>query len=75
MIADCDLRTRKLIEEEVLEELEREYGSVYELTMVKIVHEEDQVRVLGEFVRKPREQEIRFVMSMPRVDGPLDYYV
>jgi hypothetical protein len=35
--------TRKLIEKEVLSELKREYGSIYELTVFEITHEQDQV--------------------------------
>jgi hypothetical protein len=61
MIADCDLRTSRVIESEVRRELEEQYGSVFELVLLKIVHEGDQVRVLGEFVRRLGEQEIRFL--------------
>ena len=75
MITDCDERTGKLIRREVQLELEREYGSIYELTVSKITHENDQVHVLGEFVAKRGEQEKRFTMTMPRVDGPLDYFL
>jgi len=75
MIADCDLRTRRLIEKEVQRELEEQYGSIFQLTLFKITHENDQVTVLGEFTAKPGEQSNRFAMVMPRVDGPLDYFL
>jgi Uma2 family endonuclease len=75
MIADCDQRTSKLIEKEVQRELERQYGSIYQLTLLKIQHENDQVNVIGEFTARPGEEEKRFTMTMPRVDGPLDHFV
>jgi hypothetical protein len=75
MIADCDMRTSKLIEKEVQRELERQYGSVYELTLFKITHENDQVVVHGEFTAKSGEQEKRFAMVMPRLEGPLDHFL
>jgi hypothetical protein len=75
MIADCDLRTSKLIEREVRRELERQHGSIYELTIFKIQHENDQVTIMGEFTERPGEQEKQFAMTMPRVDGPLDYFL
>jgi len=74
MIADCDERTGKLIRKEVQRELEREYGPILGLTLQKIVHEEHQVIVIGEFVARPGEMEKRFAMTMPRVDGPLDSF-
>jgi hypothetical protein len=75
MIADCDQRTSRLIEREVWRELQQQYGSVYELTLLKITHEEDQVVVQGEFKARPTEQEKRFAMVMPRMDGPLDCFL
>jgi len=45
------------------------------LTLFKITHMNDQVTVLGEFVAKPGEMEKRFAMTMPRMDGPLDYFL
>jgi hypothetical protein len=75
MIVDCDHRTSKLIEREVQRELEAQYGSVYELTLFKIKHENDQVTVIGEFVAKAGEVEKRFATVMPRVDGPLDNFL
>ena len=75
MIADCDQRTSKLIEKEVRRELREQYGSVYKLTLLKITHENDQVVVMEEFTAKPGKQEIPFAMIMPRVDGPLDYFL
>jgi hypothetical protein len=75
MIADCDVRTSNLIRREVQQELEREYGPIFELTLQKITHEEDQVIVIGEFVVTPGEMEKRFAMTMPRLDGPLDYFL
>jgi len=75
MIADRDLRTRRLLERETRQGLEETYGSVFELSLFKIAHEEDRVIVLGEFTARPGEQEIRFAMVMPRLDGPLDYFL
>jgi hypothetical protein len=74
-IVDCDQRTCNLIRREVLQELKQQYGSVHELTLFKITHEEDQVTVVGEFVARHGEQEKRFAMVMPRVNVPLDYFL
>lgn len=75
MIADCDQRTSRLIWKEVQRELEREYGPIFEMVLTEIRHEEDQVIVMGEFVATPGSMEKRFAMTMPRVDGPLDYFL
>jgi len=51
------------------------YGSFFELSLFMITHEDDRVIVLGEVTARPGEQEIRFAMTIPRVDGPLDYFL
>ena len=75
MISDCDERTSKLIIAEVQRELERQYGPISEMVIIEIRHEEDQVIVMGEFAPTPGSMEKRFAMTMPRVDGPLDYFL
>ena len=64
MVADCDLRTRKLIEKEVQREPEQEYGSMYELALLKIKLQNHQVIVIGEFVGKQGEIEKSFAIVM-----------
>ncbi len=75
MIADCDVRTSKLIRREVQLELEREYGPIFELTLTKIMHEDNQVTMIGEFVARLGEMEKGFAMAMPRADGLIDYFL
>lgn len=75
MFADCDQRTSKLISTEVHRELERQYGPIFEIVIIEIRHEQDQVIVIGKFAVTPGSLEKRFAMTMPRVDGPLDYFL
>lgn len=75
MILDCDQRTRRLVEIEVRKALQEMYGSVFELGLFEITHEEDRVIALGEFTPKPGNQEIPFAIVIPRVDSPLDYFL
>jgi len=51
------------------------YGSVYELVLFKITHEEERVIVQGEFLASPGQPEMPFAVVMPRVDGPLDCFL
>jgi hypothetical protein len=64
---DCNLRTMRLIEKEVRLGLQEMYGSVFELALFKITHEEDQMHVLGEFVGRPGEMEprLQILSSIP----------
>lgn len=75
MIADCDLRMQRLIEAKVRQSLQEIDGSLYELTILKITHEPDRVIVQGISITRPGEQEKRFAMLMPRMDGPLDHFL
>ena len=75
MITDCDQRTSKLVEREVRQEIAEQYGSVFELVLLKISHERDQVIVQGQFIVREGEVEKRFAMIIPRVDGPLDSFL
>jgi len=75
MITDCDMRTRRLVEKHVRQTLTEMYGSVYELVLFKITHEEERVIVQGEFLARPGQPEMPFAIVMPRVDGPLDCFL
>ena len=75
MIADCDLRTARLIKKEIQNELVEIYGSVLTLEILSIRHKDDLVTVIGEFVSRPGEQEKKFAFTIPRVDGPLDHFL
>lgn len=75
MIADCDRRIAKLIQREVLQTLRESYGSVYVLEITKIEHHEDVVNVFGWFQVEAFKPEHQFAVELPRVDGPLDYFL
>ena len=75
MIADCDLRTQKLVENAVAEDLKKSHGPHCVIELISIRHQEDQVVIQGAFADKPGEEMKRFAMKIPRVDGPLDYFI
>lgn len=55
MIVDCDRRTVQPIEKEVRDGLKEMYGSVFEVPLLEIKHEDVQVAVLGEFTARPSD--------------------
>jgi hypothetical protein len=74
MNTDCDLRIANLVRKEVQRTLQESYGSVFLLEISSIKHEGDTVTVQGVFQR-PFQPEMPFVVRMPGVDGPLDYFL
>jgi len=75
MIRDCDLRTANLIKMHVQRTLRRMYGSILELELLSIKHDEDRVIVQGTFATDLAYDSKRFAMTLPRVDGSLDYFL
>lgn len=69
------MRTRRLIERGVRQTVCGMYGSVFELSLFKITHEEDRVVVQRELVARLGQREIPFLIYMSRVDGPLDDFL
>lgn len=73
--ADCDLRTARLIASEVRRSFQESHGSQVEIEIACIKHSEDMVHVRGVLFEHPGDEGKPFVMQMPRVDGPLDYFM
>lgn len=64
-----------LIETKVQRGLIETDGSIHELALIKIQHENSEVNALGEFAVNSGQREMRFYMTFPRVDGPLDCFL
>jgi len=74
MNVDYDSRTAKLIRKEVQRTLQEIHGPVFLLEISSIETEEETVTVQGIFQR-PSQPETPFLVTMPRVDGPLDRFL
>jgi len=72
MIADCDLRTVRLIQQQVEKDLE-EAGQVL-VEVLEIKHEGEEVEILG-VLEEPYKGKMKFATTIPRVDGPLDDFL
>lgn len=75
MSADCDERTLRIIERRVVEHFKATRGSVYSLQLLSVNHDEERVIVKGLLQDRPFQDEMWFVLTLPRVDGPLDYFL
>jgi hypothetical protein len=75
MSADCDERTLRLIERRVVKHFEATRGSVYSLQLLSVKHDEEHVIVKGLLQDRPFKEEMWFVLTLSRVDGPLDYFL
>ena len=74
MISDCDLRTQKLIERQLLAHMRKSYGPTCEVELDTITHKEDEVVVTGRIL-VPYREPMPFLSHMARVDGPLDNFL
>ena len=72
MIADCDLRTVRLIQQQVGKDLE-DSGQVL-VEILEIKHEGEEVQILG-VLEEPYKGKMKFATTIPRVDGPLDNFL
>jgi hypothetical protein len=72
MIADCDLRTVRLIQHQVEKDLE-EAGQVL-VEILEIKHEGEEVEILG-VLEEPYKGKMKFATTIPRADGPLDEFL
>ena len=72
MIADCDLRTVRLIQQQVGKDLE-DAGQVL-VEILEIKHEGEEVQILG-VLEEPYKGKMKFAMTIPRLDGPLDNFL
>jgi len=72
MIADCDLRTVRLIQQQVGKYLE-DAGQVL-VEILEIKHEGEEVQILG-VLEEPYKGKMKFATTIPRVDRPLDDFL
>ena len=75
MSADCDERTLRLIERRVGEHFKATRGSVHSLQLLSVKHDDERVTVKGLLQDRPFQEEMWFRVTLPRVDGPLDYFL
>lgn len=75
MMADCDLRTQKLVEKAVAKELRESHGPECIIELISIRHKELEVVIQGAFAERLGEEMRRFAMKLPRADGPLDCFL
>jgi hypothetical protein len=75
MSADCDQRTLRLIERRIVEHFRATRGAVYSLQLLSVKHDDERVIVKGLLQDRPFQEEMWFVVTLPRVDEPLDYFL
>lgn len=75
MSADCDERTLRLIERRVGEHFKATRDSVHSLQLLSVKHDDERVTVKGLLQDRPFQEEMWFIVTLPRVDGPLDYFL